>query len=524
MSLTVVLRRTRPRAALGTWVRGCAGGADSTVAGLKSEKRKVAAGKKNYLAVTPDRRDEREFASLLSPDDYKFLCETTIYEKSQLKERARTQKTLAGRDKKVSLWNYLQTYRNRGYAEKYLLMDPVLGDSIGDAIVENSDALAVGAERGEGGTAAAKATFIDTDGGFCHVAKRVLEHQPGQDGGDSGGCGRAKRAFDKVKVYFRDYNLSLLHNRAVGTALSGHGPHRLEFRDVNLSTMSSDFFTPEFESPLTQELSVDGRHDWTASRPPFTIFGTVTDGFVKYLTFRLSDRQSANCEYHWCRPEFFFIVSHRTYSHMNCHLKDAGKRPTPKTVTAGFSPGETRWRPFDRLFRITFDSMLVDKLPLSSFFPWKESKRRQKVQRPDEEFLYLVKMRPKADDGISANATLVELSFYCDMLYRNAGATNATRVIPLAEKWLPGVGADMVRAGYDVYDTAAHMKEADLLRTFNVLADHPDFRQSAFPELAANYMEQKKEVQRANQTRTTHAVEETLINLRRKSVFSRKDS
>ena len=449
------------------------------VAGSKSEERKAA--KKNYLAVTADRRDEREFASLLSPDDYRFLCDTVIYEKSQLKERAKSQ--AATKAKRMDLWSYLQTYRSRGYAEKYVLMDPGLASRIGDAIVENSDAL-----RSGDGDASSPATFIDTDGGFCHVAKRVLEHA-GPEGG---------RAFDKVKVYFRDYNLSLLHSRAVEEALRGHGPDRLEFRDVNLSTMVSDVFLPEFVSPLANELASGGRHEWTASRPPFTVFGTVTDGFVKYLTFRLFDRESVQCEYHWCRPEFFFIVSHRSLWHMM-----RGQTPGGKTL---------RPRPFDPFFRLLFDVALIDKLPISSFFPWKESMRRQKVRKPEDDFLYLVKMRPKADTGVSSNASLKELYYYCNMLFNNA---KATRVIPLAEKWVPGVGADMVRAGYDVYDTAQYMSEADVLKTFNILADQPGFRQSAFPDQAAISHEKKNEEQRKN--RRGIDVEETLINLRRRN-------
>ena len=487
-SLLRSLPTARRRAAPKTWTRTC--GTKSEVAGSKSEERKAAKAKKNYLAVTPDRRDEREFASLLSPDDYKFLCDTVIYEKSQLKEKARSQKT--DKDKRVDLWNYVQTYRTRGYAEKYLLMDPGLASRIGDAIVENSDAL-----RGGDGDASTPATFIDTDGGFCHVAKRVLEHR-GPEGG---------RAFDKAKVYFRDYNLSLLHGRAVEKALCGHGPDRLEFRDVNLSTLVHDVFLPEFVSPLAKELAVGGRHEWAASRPPFTVFGTVTDGFVKYLTFRLFDRESVHCEYHWCRPEFFFIVSHRSFWHMdmmNCQTS---------------AKSSLRSRPFDHFFRMVFDSTLVDKLPISSFFPWKESKRRQKVRAPEEDFLYLVKMRPKAETGVSSNASLQELLYYCNMLYHNP---KATRVIPLAEKWLPGVGADMVRAGYDVYDTSYYLSEVDVLKTFNVLADHPGFRQSAFPEQASNSMELKNELLRTTRKRVDAADAEALINLRRKNGGSRK--
>ena len=477
---TAVRRRGAPK----TWTRTC--GTKSIVAGSKSEVRKAA--KKNYLAVTPDRRDEREFASLLSQDDYNFLCDTVIYEKSQLKEKAKSQTT--NKAKRVDLWSYLQTYRSRGYAEKYLLMDPGLASRIGDAIVENSDAL-----RGGDGDASTPATFIDTDGGFCHVAKRVLEHE-GPEGG---------RAFDKVKVYFRDYNFSLLHSRAMEEALRGHGPDRLEFRDVNLSTMVSDVFLPEFVSPLAKELAVSGRHEWSASRPPFTIFGTVTDGFVKYLTYRLFERDSVHCEYHWCRPEFFFIVSHRSVWHMtSCQTKATAK---------------VRPRPFDRFFQMVFDTTLVDKLPISSFFPWKESKRRQKVHRPEEDFLYLVKVRPKAETGVSPNASLQELFYYCNVLFRNP---KTTRVIPQAEKWLPGVGADMVRAGFDVYDTPYYLSEADVLKTFNILADQPGFRQSAFPEQAVNSLEKKAEFQRNNSKRVDAAVDETLINLRRKSGVSRK--
>ncbi len=63
----------------------------------------------------------------------------------------------------VSLWTHLQSYTRSAYAEKTVLLDPVLAKDVADAIAEKS-------ERGPD-----TRVFMDADGGCCDVTRRLLE-------------------------------------------------------------------------------------------------------------------------------------------------------------------------------------------------------------------------------------------------------------------------------------------------------------------------------------------------------------
>lgn len=48
------------------------------------------------------------------------------------------------------------------------------------------------------------------------------------------------------------------------------------------------------------------------------------------------------------------------------------------------------------------------------------------------------------------------------------------------ETWCPGVGLELVRRGYGLYDTGRDLNLEDIIPLFNVMADHPAFKTSNF--------------------------------------------
>ncbi len=439
-----------------------------------------------YLTRRRDRKQEENHAMVLNPGDFQFLKNTIVYKD-----------TKAQRKVKTSLWNHVQSYRYSGNKERYVLLDPELGARIAELILQHSEAAV---SKDTSSSSSVPATFVDADGCFCHVARSILR--------SSGG------AFDRVRVFFRDPTLSLMHTRALEYELKQHaedGSGRLEVRDLNLALMTWDVHSPSYQSPLTSEFSADGeRVDWKREVPPFTVFGTVTDGFVKYIAMRTLrgylEPEPQN-EFYWGRHEFFFVVSWRTWHYINSPA-------APKESRA-------RYRNSDALIQMLYNVTMVEALPKTSFFPWKIAKKTAKSKNAalfdDEcdfdadEFLYLVRLRPKVDFSLSPNATSDNLLYFLNELISKQKTLASQRIIPVAEQWVRGIGMDYIRAGYGLYDTVLDVDVDDLVKLFNMLVDHPDFARSGFPHQAERFFRQRQ-VSDLNK----HTDSETaLVNMRR---------
>ncbi len=152
---------------------------------------------------------------------------------------------------------------------------------------------------------------------------------------------------------------------------------------------------------------------WLRKNPPYTLYGTVNHSFVKYLTSRCLQRDSLLNVFFEGRPEFFLVVSSRTMLHLT---SDAARAVT--------------FRPQNALFQLVFDYELVMSLPRTSFFPWRRPRSSSSpngdthrsmtrlYDRMDDKF-YLLRMRPKADLGLTPPATAEHLDFFVNSVYRN---------------------------------------------------------------------------------------------------------
>ncbi len=193
---------------------------------------------------------------------------------------------------------------------------------------------------------------------------------------------------------------------------------RIHFKELNLIKIVSDYLAArgEYLSPLWEaSLTTEGEEDsWCRRDPPYTLYGTVTHSFVKYLTNRCLQRHSLLSEFFKGRPEFFLVVSGRTVIHLTA---DAERKMT--------------FRPQNALFQLMFDYEVVLTLPRASFFPWKKSPTRsspssarfqsslQRLYSEHDDSFYLLRVRPKMDLGLHPDTCPEHLDFLVHSIYRN---------------------------------------------------------------------------------------------------------
>ncbi len=85
---------------------------------------------------------------------------------------------------------------------------------------------------------------------------------------------------------------------------------RIEFKNVNLTHVMLDSV---FTRGASLSALCDGRSDdWCRQAPPYTLYATAPPSLFKYLTQRSLRRDSFLSEFYRGRPEFFFVVTHRT--------------------------------------------------------------------------------------------------------------------------------------------------------------------------------------------------------------------
>ena len=132
--------------------------------------------------------------------------------------------------------------------------------------------------------------------------------------------------------------------------------------------------------------------------------------------------------FHQIRPEFFFMVSAKTYAHL----------------CSPIGPGTYRLRkPNNYLFRILFDCEVISEFDDNIYMPW-GTVRKQKNKLYDLSKFYLLKVRPKINIGVEDKETFQpnQLSHFVRIL---STGKKIRKVIPTIEKYVPGAGYAMIR-------------------------------------------------------------------------------
>ena len=217
----------------------------------------------------------------LNKKDAEFLFNTRF-------QRKRLRGPQAGDN--MTLWEYVNQYAKLSLEEKMVLINPKVAVQIADGIQETSD-------RGP------NTIFIDADGGFLFVTEEVMEK---------------RKLFQKCKYFVRDVNLKLLSDRAFQTYLSNDNNVYQEVCTNILQYPSMGQATSGLcATELFKETVNLDHQDWKAKAPPYTLFGTSTHVLIKYLTSRIVTRNSSPfSEFYHGRPEFYFLVTPRTWFHM----------------------------------------------------------------------------------------------------------------------------------------------------------------------------------------------------------------
>jgi len=371
-----------------------------------------------------------------------------------------------GKSKKsLTVFDQIQTYTS-GYAEKAILVDPETALSIANCVLRYS-------ERDK------DTVFFDGEAGSCSLAKNILE---------SG-------EYKEVKILEKDMHFQVLHEYA-NTNYLHRFKQNYEILDINLIKVSSDSLSyggDNYVSLLKHEMP---ERDWSDRAPNVTLLATATQGLVKYLTERCLRRDNPLSEFHAGRPEFFLIVTARTYLHMTCGAADFQLPDENPDFSDDLSVGPRLKKlmlPYNVLFQILFKQRLVQVLPRRSFFPWKsykpfyrtarltDKKTTEAVYQANHDNLMLVQIRPRTNFPIK-HCTPSQLQYFLVTILKN----KSRNVVTLFEKWFPDsrCGADVVLAGYDIFTEVGELDVPDLINLLNLICSREDFGTSNFVDEA----------------------------------------
>ena len=400
-----------------------------------------------------------QYVSETDPEDFKYLNETLI-------KRIHQTRTIGDhdilRENKLSLWNYLQSYKDH-FSEKSILIDRKTAIIIATAISNNTDA-----KCGDNLTDDKTNTntfFVDGNGGLCRVTDEVINQG-----------NKTKHVFSCYKIFEKDVNLVPVLQRArsnyLKSNLEDNSGNIISLMNINqfcvkyIHSPSKFEFMSEFYDRVLVNLP---KSLWNVEPPIYTMFLTAKLGTLKYLTLCCLRRNECfTGEMSRGRPEFFFIVSPNSLAALTL-----GTWYDEKPIKRFSSTGNV-------LFNLLFEYKVLEELPRKSFIPWdKPSKRKsplsmsQKIEASDN--MYLVKARPKADIGlieyrsnigqISDKASAEPPSHWLEyFVHAICHEKYSTRFLPLLDKWHPSAAFYCVKKGL----VPVYMKIGDFFESTNV--------------------------------------------------------
>jgi len=333
--------------------------------------------------------------------------------------------------------------------------------------------------------------FFDGEGGFCYIALNILK---------SG-------KFKFVTILEKDRYLQKIQDYATDSYLQDFDNY--EIKNINFAKMASDSmsFGEFYVSPF---LSCMPESSWEDPEPSCTIVTSASQAFIKYLTHKCLYRAEVLSEFSDSRPEFFFIVTMRTYMHMSCGLGDLGEEwegpegaweddDEPKYV---LNKKLLLMQHFNVLFQLLFHNRLVDVVPRKAYYPWKphnlqdyyrvgpgrKNLRNRSRQRPpsghkpklDQYYaaasddLMMVHARPRP------NFISTDQAFHLEVFVLELMKKKTTTVVRIFENWVEGSGLMVIEAGYTVMTQVGDLNIPDVGALFHILMDHPGIATSNF--------------------------------------------
>ena len=399
--------------------------------------------------------DMKDHVSKVDPEDTKFLTDTFVKRLHQVKTKG-DHPIL--QENKMSLWDYLMSYKDH-YGEKAILLDRYTAARIATAIVNNSDARCE--ESSNDVSIERKTIFIDATGGLCRVTDNLINQ-----------CNKTENIFSCYKIFEKDVNfvpaLQRARNEYLKSNLRDYSENVISL--MNFNAIVADYiqcklkseYISEFYDRVVADLPI---RPWHLCRPTYTLFMSPTHGTVKYFTMACLDRNESCCnEMSRGRPEFFFVLTARTWSHLTLGTAFDQYIATKLVLTKNV------------LFNLLFDYTLVEVLPRNAFIPWSKKKKINEGKviygftRKIEEMngnLYLIKARPKVDLGIidyyniENQKSCPPAHFFEYFVNTICQAKMETRFLPLLDKWHPSAALHCVRKGI----VPVYMKMGDFFKS-----------------------------------------------------------
>jgi len=394
----------------------------------------------------------------LPPGVYKVLTESTCTYQN------------FGKVVEVTLFDKLQSPSYRNYIEKAVLLDEETSERIAESVVMHT--------RGDKST-----TFFDGEGGLCQIAAAVSK----------------TKVFDNICILEKDICMSNLNEYAKSNYLDPRYP---VYGDVNLAQNAVEGYVDKltFVPPLLKYLP---RGDVSEEVPSYTLVATVSQSVVKYLTDRMLYRDNPFGEFYSSRPEFFLIMTARTYFHICCGYSST--EPEYQRITEEVMREKRiqevvyqsmQTTKHNVLFQVLFDFCLVDVLPREAYFPWKKHKafqyggNKMKQRRADRVYeehhssLMLVYARPKKMEDLDLGKPHNFEHFVMRMV-----KNKTRRIVELMEEFSTGWGFAALEAGFTVLSEVRDLDGIeDFLKIYKLITALPDFEQSNFvAEAIENY-------------------------------------
>lgn len=395
----------------------------------------------------------------------------------------------------ANLFDKIMSYKST-YIEKTVLISEELAERIAHNVAIHT--------RGDKST-----TFFDGEGGLCQVAAAMDRLD----------------IFNQVAVLEKDMTLTDLHNFAKEQYIDP----RTEIHNINLVASASDFLTykQRYHSPFARLLPVGEAEELV---PSTCLVTTASHGFIKYLTQRRLSWDNPLGEFYSARPEFFLIVTARTYFHMCCshhQLEPVNSRVSEQQMRDWITlvPKTPKLTlPYNVMFQMLFDFCLVDVLPRAAYFPWKPYseygtarglEEKPKVTQPakkymqeqyknNQENLMLVYARPKLDSEVQ-----ISRPDYLEYFLRQVLKNKKQHVVILFESWVTGSGMTVVEAGFTIFTTVVDLDIDQLLGLFKLLTELPGFKQSNFV-VEADIFRKSSDMEVSDKTTSTESMKTKL--------------
>lgn len=205
---------------------------------------------------------------------------------------------------------------------------------------------------------------------------------------------------------------------------------------------------------------------WESAEPVFKIFGALPNyTFIRYFVFSTFFQNGISL----CgRPEMYVILTPPSYTKLTCNRE------------AGYS----LYRSLSVLFQLIFETELLKKVPCKAFVPWRtkyvpqRNSKLSKVNRIDEEFLYLVKIKGRQNfySEIVPSHLLKPLWYFVHQHM----VKRSNKVIPQMERWVPGCGPRLISKGLTIFHEFGDLSPFQILELFLEFSSWPEFSTCPF--------------------------------------------